>query len=184
MLSRISSFFVLILILQSSSCTAYVPKQLLELKESNLEIRSRQTRIFQTKNESEVLSACIAVLQDMGFTLEESASKLGLLVAGKTAAAHNGWDLFGSIMIGALASYGHGGYNNEQTYDVEQKIRVAVVSTPSTQRGGHAVRITFQRVIYNNHGQVSKSELIDDPQIYQTFFQQLSHALFLEANQL
>ncbi len=174
----------LIIFLLASACTQYIPKQLLELSESNLEIRSRQTRVFQTNNEAEVLSSGLAVLQDMGFALEESASKLGLLVASKTADAQKTWEIFGSIMIGALASYGNSGYSNEHTYDVEQKIRVAFVSTRSKQRGGYAVRVTFQRIILNNLGQITKSEAIDDPKIYQQFFQQLSSALFLEANQL
>jgi hypothetical protein len=66
--------------------------------------------------------------------------------------------------------------------DSKQKIRVSVVSE---NRGSEvAVRVTFQRVIWNTDGQISRLEFVDDPAIYQGFFEKLSKAVFLEAQQI
>jgi hypothetical protein len=42
------------------------------------------------------------------------------------------------------------------------------------------VRVLLDRRLINNHGQMWRAELIEDPEIYQEFFQKLSEALFLE----
>ncbi|MDL2314141.1 hypothetical protein LJC36_04075 [Desulfovibrio sp. OttesenSCG-928-C14] len=50
--------------------------------------------------------------------------------------------------------------------------------------GSSTVRITFQRVIYNTAGMVSRQEQIKDPEVYQQFFDKLSQSVFLEAHEL
>ncbi|NDV20990.1 hypothetical protein GO013_16385 [Pseudodesulfovibrio sp. JC047] len=50
--------------------------------------------------------------------------------------------------------------------------------------GNTAVRVTFQRVIFNQLGQVNSQHQINDPAVYQEFFEKLSKSLFLEANQI
>ena len=46
-----------------------------------------QTRMFETPNERELLSASAAVLQDLGFQIEESQREVGLLRAAKERSA-------------------------------------------------------------------------------------------------
>jgi hypothetical protein len=69
--------------------------------------------------------------------------------------------------------------------DKDQTIRVSVVTRPLTgERSGMATRATFQRVVRNTRNEVSKIEGIDDPLIYQAFFNKLLKAVFLEAQQI
>ena len=49
-------------------------------------MRQMQSRRFETGDEKMILAACAALLQDLGFTLEESASDLGLVVASNQTA--------------------------------------------------------------------------------------------------
>ncbi len=50
--------------------------------------------------------------------------------------------------------------------------------------GESTVRVTFQRVIFNTQGQVTLREQINEPELYQQFFDKLSQAVFLEAHEL
>lgn len=54
----------------------------------------------------------------------------------------------------------------------------------SMDGGESSVRVTFQRVIYNTAGQVTLREQINEPELYQQFFDQLSKAVFLEAHEI
>jgi hypothetical protein len=51
-------------------------------------------------------------------------------------------------------------------------------------KGESIVRVTFQRIIYNTAGQVTKAEQIKDVKVYQKFYEKLSQAVFLEAHEI
>ena len=53
----------------------------LELVESQLEIRSMQTRAFDTMDENRTLRAIIATLQDFGFVVKKADEALGTITA-------------------------------------------------------------------------------------------------------
>ena len=63
------------------------PESFFELTPEMAQHRALQTRIFDTANEKELLSASAAVLQDLGFQLEESAVGVGMLRAAKERSA-------------------------------------------------------------------------------------------------
>jgi len=50
--------------------------------------------------------------------------------------------------------------------------------------GATRVRVTFQRVVINTQGQVTRMEALETPELYQQFYEKLSKSVFLEANDI
>ena len=50
--------------------------------------------------------------------------------------------------------------------------------------GQSVVRVTFQRIIYDTAGGVTRAEQINDPAIYRDFYEKLSRSVFLEAHEI
>ena len=163
-------------IVLSVAC-ASIPPDALVLKPDSLQTRQLQTRRFDGATEEDLLSATAAVLQDLGFTLDESETKLGLVVASKKRDATSAGQVIGAV---ALALFGGGSV----PIDKEQNIQASVVVIPGSEvnSSSHFIRLTVQRTIVDTAGQISKRELITDPEIYSGFFDRLSKAVFLEAH--
>ena len=155
-----------------------MPKDAFKLTESTLEIRKMQTRKFQTKDEIELLSAGAAQLQDMGFIIDETEKDVGLIVASKDTDATDARQVAAMIALALLGG-------QPPPIDKTQKIRVSFVTIPSgIDSGSYFARITFQRIVWNTQGQISRVETISDPKLYQDFFARLSKSVFLEANEI
>ena len=130
----------------------------LTLAPESLSQRQQQARRFDTGDQLMILSATSGVLQDLGFIIEETSSKSGLIVGSKSRRANDGW----------LVNY--------------QNIRVSIVTKPSADGKAVIVRVNFQRVVVSAPN--PRAETIDDPIIYQQFFNKLAQALFLEAHEI
>ncbi len=168
---------LLVVPLGLAACGQSIPKEALQLSPESLEKRQLQTRRFETRDEASMLSASAQLLQDLGFTLDESETKLGVIVASKDRDATEAGQVVASILLAALGVY--------KPIDKNQKIRASLVThTVNPDRPYVTVRITFQRIVWNTQGQVSKLEELADPEIYQGFFDKLSKAVFLEAHQI
>jgi hypothetical protein len=158
------------------ACEAGIPKEALELGPESLARRQLQTRLFDTKDEVRLLGASAAVLQDLGFNLDESETDLGVLVASKERDATEAGQIVLAVIVAVLTRVA-------TPVDKLQKIRVSLVSRPHGENGQRtAVRVTFQRIVWNNQGQVSKTEPLDDPKLYQEFYDKLSKSVFLQAH--
>ena len=153
-------------------CQASTPTRALAMNSQTLEWRQTSTRRFQTSDEALMLSAAAGVLQDLGFTLDGSESDLGLLVASKDRSAVEGGQVAAKIMMAAL-------FRANIPIDKVQKLRASVVTKPAGSEV--AVRATFQRIVWNDRGMVSRLERLAEPEMYQMFFERLSKAVFLEA---
>ncbi len=164
------------LFLTCTSCTFHVPKEALTLSPESLRLRNLQTRKFETTDERRLLIAAAGLLQDLGYQIDESEVPLGVIVASKQADASDGAQIAGAIAIGILLG-------TKVTVDNEQKIRVSIVTRP-VNRKEIALRVTFQRTVWNNEGHVSRTESVIDQELYQDFFSKLSKAVFLEAQQI
>jgi hypothetical protein len=158
-------------------CQQGVPKEALQLAPDSLQRRQAQTRVFETRDEAELLSASAALLQDLGFTLDESEVDLGVIVASKKRDATEVGQVVGAVALAVLLG-------TRVAVDDEQRIRAALVTRELEDRRGYAVRLTIQRIVWNTDGQVSKTEPIDDERIYREFFDKLSKSVFLEAQEL
>ncbi|BCS88007.1 hypothetical protein [Pseudodesulfovibrio sediminis] len=239
-------FLVLALTALMFGCAPKIPKEALLLPPESMANRQMQTRQFETGNEEAVLLASNAVLQDLGFNLDETSTELGVVVASKNRDATDGGQVFLLALLGGLGNNPnavnmadatqlvkaslvvrglHQGGEAEDTdlsperiEEVRAKVftvlyeglqetfpkdaceRIArsmaedtadilangldtLLSVKDTP-GSTAVRVTFQRVIFNKLGQINKQEQINDLEVYQEFFEKLSKSLFLEANQI
>lgn len=161
-----------------AGCEQTIPPEALALNQVSVEKRAMQTRFFETEDEARLLSASVAVLQDLGYTLEESETDLGVLLASADRDATETGQVVASIAFAVL-------FGAPLPIDKNQKIRISVVTRPIEDgRGRTAVRATFQRLVWNTQNQLSKIEALDDPTLYQGFFDKLSQSVFLDAQQI
>ncbi len=160
-----------------SGCQPKIPPDALILRPESLEQRQVQTRRFDTNDEAKVLSACAGLLQDTGFNLDKSETKLGLIVASKERSATSAGQIVTSVLLAFFGVY--------MPRDRNQKMRASIVTYPAGESGKQiGVRVTFQRIVWDDRGIITKREGLTDPKIYQEFFDKLSKSLFLEANSI
>ena len=233
---------LLLCVLGLTACAPQIPQDALRLYPESLQDRQLQTRRFETTNKKAMLAAASAVLQDLGFTLEESEVNLGVLTGSKQRDASSGAQMAGAVFASLLGV--NTSVDSRQTIrvslvmreqnagqaktssrlraedvadirkDLEKSIaaslkkyaspddaqKIAASSAATAMRsletdlnhrlgtsasgGDSIVRVTFQRQIFNTEGQETTAEQIHSPEIYRTFFEKLSKAVFLEAHEL
>lgn len=177
-LNRSASLLGLAVLLLAGGCRTSVPKDALTLAPESMERRQLQTRRFDSRDEKKIVSACAGLLQDLGFNIDEGESSLGLIVASKERSAVETGQVIGSLLVAALTG-------TATPVDKDQRMRACVVTKPhGPSNQSVLVRVTFQRVVWNTQGQVTKAEGIFDEDIYAEFFEKLSKAIFLEAHQI
>lgn len=158
-------------------CASTIPKDALVLTNESLQSRQLQTRRYDTKNEDQILAAVAGVLQDMGFNLSESETRLGVVTASKKRSAVDTGQQVVAVFAALFGTY--------TPTDKEQVMQASVVTYPaSDSTKATLVRVTFQRVVWNTQGQVTKAEGMQDPEMYQGFFEKLSKSIFLEGHQI
>lgn len=177
-----SVFYKILLIFLLCVSGCITPRGFLQLPENYLEARQLQSREFETKDEKLIMSASAGVLQDLGFILADSETELGMITAAKKADATDIGQIIAASIIDALASSSSS--NAYNLCDDTQDIRATIIVKPSLLSGKMTVRATFQRVVWNKLGQINNVENISDPAIYQSFFENLSKAIFLEAHKI
>lgn len=157
-------------------CQHELPADALQASPDALAERQLQIRRFDTNNEKTILSAGAAVLQDLGFNIDESETDLGVIVCSKQRDATSAGQVAGAIVMALLSGV-------VMPVDKNQLIRASLITCPINDKSV-AVRITFQRIIFNTYNQITKAEPLKDPELYQKFFEKLSQSVFLEAHQL
>ncbi len=177
---------VILLIGLASGC-ASIPEEAYRLPPSSLSAREAQTRTFDVADESEILQATVALLQDMEYNLDTIEPPLGILSASKVVDADSTRQKAGLIaadvaaVILSVLSGSSPGDSAYDTADDEFRLKITLVVLPSLAREGeHTARITLQQTLIDKAARVKKMGVIDDPVVYQEIFEKLSKALFLE----
>jgi hypothetical protein len=162
--------------------TTAIPEAALRLPESTLDVRSIQTRTMEASSEINILTATIAVLQDMEFNIDRIEKPLGVITASKVSDADSKSQKNGLFFIVMLCSLGGGGgCGASSTARDDQHITLTMVVLPNLARDGeYKVRITIQRVIYDKMDRILVLERVDTAEIYQTIFDNLRKSLFLQ----
>jgi hypothetical protein len=112
----------------------------------------------------------------MGFQLDETETKLGVIVGSKANDATEAGQVVGAVVFTVL-------FGQSMAIDKEEKVRAALVTRPVSDTET-TLRVTFQRMVWNNRGELWKIESLEDPELYQGFFSKLSKAVFLTANDI
>jgi len=150
-----------------------------------LQIRDFETRHL-SGDERVLLAEATQVLQDLGYTITESSGPAGVLAASKHRDATEAGQVVGAIVVGVL----FGAAN--MRWDTDQVIRVTLTTWPSAGAGlirastaspDVAMRISFERLIRNNKGEV-RFEPLRDPGLQQQFFEKLNQSLAAQEHRL
>lgn len=166
-----------------------VPAGALKLPLASAEYRQLQSHHYAGVSEARLLSAGLGVMQDLGFTLEGSESKLGVITGTKKLTSRRPLntgeiikDLGWTALFPYLAPFTV--YAAATGVKEPQIVRISIVTQPD---GGDSppaclVRVTAQRVVYADEQliKVKFVELLNDPPFYKEFFKRLSLSVFLE----
>lgn len=135
-------------------------------------VRERQIALFHNVTEQRLLLEGTQVLQDLGFTIEESASQYGVLAGSKDRDAVEAPEVAGQIalMVGLALLGQH--YN--PTWDQDQVIRATLTTRPVED--AVRMRVSFERIVTTNTG-ISRAEELDAPEFSTGFFEQVRSGL-------
>ena len=166
-----------------------MPRDAFRLSESSLAARTMQTRVFSSADDTAVMAASAAVLQDMGYAIDEVEYSLGVISASKRADATNKFQAFGSLTLDsmkcALTFFMACTGEHYGEIDDVQDIRLTLISMPQEGSDGDvAVRVTIQRIVFDKRGRLSEQSTVTDPDVYEALFAKLSKAVFLEQQRI
>lgn len=164
-----------------AACHNRIFEEALTLSPEFLKDRRLQTRIFEAIDESELLTASAAVLQDLGFAIDETEVQCGVIVCSRDRDVTETVEVVLSVTLEILSLLV--GAPTSVPYDQTQKVLASLVTTPVNQQR-IAVRITFHHIVWDSDGNITKNEQIHEPQIYQEFFSKLSKSVFLVAHEI
>jgi len=173
--------FVLFITIFMAGCVTIPPNTFVTTPEL-LQQRQLETRRYDGIKEADLISASANVLQDLGFNLENSETKLGVLTASKQRDATDGVEIAGAVVAAVLL-----GVSTPVSKD--QTIRVTLVVRPVNDSNAKAiadssfVRVTFQRIVRLTDNS-ERAETLRDTQLYQDFYERVSKSVFIEAQKI
>ncbi|MDJ0388959.1 hypothetical protein QMO56_12615 [Roseomonas sp. E05] len=137
------------------------------------EIRERQTTLFPATSEERLLVEATQVLQDLGFTIEESAPRFGVLAGSKDRDAVETPQVVGQVAL--MVAFAVLGAQYNPVWDTDQVIR-ATLSTRQVSTQETSLRVSFERIVTNNRG-LSRVEELNAPEFSSGFFEKVRAGL-------
>jgi hypothetical protein len=194
---RSSSAALLATALAFTGCAQPLPPDYLRDTTYAAADRHVQGRRYEDIGEAELLAAALAVLQDLGFTLETSHTGLGFVqgVMLREAKAPEQWAVLVGIAVLAVAAAGGAGAPmpgtppgskpSPDTPQVDQQTISVLLSVRPAGPGetrNHVVLVSFHVELRQPLRWTAGP--LRDAALYQAFFEQLSKALFLQEHRL
>jgi len=186
---RRSFWFVVALALVAGGCASSAKPA-----KTQLETRELQTRTFDTKDEKLVMKAMLNVLQDDGYVVKNAVTDLGLITAthesdlapGRSGGGDVLGGLGGLVILGGGGNGGGGWGIGTQTSEPSFRKTEQIEFTGNVSEFGEQtkVRVSFQRKVLDNRGEVVEVQPIDDGDFYQNFFSRMDKGLFLQNENL
>lgn len=176
-------------LLLAAGCVS-TPEGALAPDQNTVAQRQLQTRHFERIDEPSLLSAGLAVLQDLGFTLDGSEGRLGVVTASRQLSSRRPIgprevvkDLFWVTLV-PVVGVPYLAFDAATGVKEPQVVRVSVVTSPgvSGPSPGASARVTAQRLVYKDEKltKLIKVEPLDDPAFYHEFFVRLGKSVALE----
>lgn len=138
------------------------------------QLREAQTTRLSTEDELLVLSEATQALQDLGYTVEESAPRAGVLAGSKDRDATEAPQIAGQIALTiGLALLG---VHHQPVWDTDQLIRVTLTTRPDPARRQVALRASFERIVMNNQG-IARAEPLEDREFHDGLYEKLRSGL-------
>ena len=137
------------------------------------QIRERQTMRFHVASEAQLLEQATQVLQDLGFTIEESAPRYGVLAGSKDRDATEFGQVAGQVALAVGLAILGVGYS--PVWDTDQVIRATLTTQPVGPQEV-SLRISFERIVTNNQGR-SYAEELTAPEFSIGFFEKVRSGL-------
>jgi hypothetical protein len=141
--------------------------------------RARQSRRFETSDRALMLQAALGALQDLGFTIDESNAETGVIVGSKTAGAQ----IRAQVTVRAAPSAPGASASSASGSAPSPAPNSAPNSAPSPAPNS-IVRATFQRYRPRPGAMLAVGETLDDPLLYQGFFERVAQSAFLTAQEI
>jgi hypothetical protein len=156
---------------------------------TQLEVREYQTRTFDTADTALVMKAMLNVLQDDGFVVKNAVVDLGLITATKDvdlAPGKSGGGTAFAGLGGTMVFGGRGGLvvGSQEPARFKKTETLDFTGNISDFGAQTRVRVSFQRKILDNRGDVVDVQPIEDPAFYQDFFSRMDKSVFLQQEQL
>jgi len=136
-------------------------------------IRSRQTATFFRTSEERLLVEATQVLQDLGFTIEESAPRYGVLAGSKDRNAVEAPQVVAQVALTVGLAVLGVRYN--PVWDTDQVIRTTLSTRPAGASDA-TLRVSFERIVTNNQG-ISRVEELTAAEFSSGFFEQIRQGL-------
>ena len=173
------SFLIFLIIFISGCSISY--NEFYKLNSDYLKQRQISTRYFETNNEKELIIASAQLLQDLGYIIEESNIKLGLITASKNR------EILSDAKTGALTAFAVidalFGANVNTNFPKMKELKATLISTKSNTKKGYLIIVEFSSAVYYTHGNVVLQR-DTNTEIYKEFFDKLGQSVFITPNDI